>query len=245
MLRMVSPPPSPGAHPMAGGTPAMGALAMAAGRREAAGARRTSAPPAGARFFSLSRWERVGVRAAPVRPVHAATPLRQFKKKVPLILMQQARAASFSIAIRCLLALSLPAVLSACAALQDAPRLSYLCPKELRFEARLYQDMALLEGLRGHAVLERLTAGPDGAALRYADPTVRAQFGLGVDARLVRLDYTNIPEPVYCERAATADQTDAPVRAHARPGPRPAPPFDPNAPVQTNIRIGDGNNGPG
>ena len=35
------------------------------------------------------------------------------------------------------------------------------------------------------------------------------------------------------------------VRAHARPGPRPAPPFDPNAPVQTNIRVGDGDNGPG
>ena len=55
---------------------------------------------------------------------------------------------------------------------------------------------------------------------------------------------TNIPEPVYCERAATPDDA-TPVRAHARPGPRPAPPFDPNAPVQTNIRVGDGNNGPG
>ena len=137
-------------------------------------------------------------------------------------------------------------LLASCAAVQDAPRLTYLCPNELRFEARLYQDMALLEGLRGHAVLERVAGGDDqDAALRYADVTVRAQFGLGVDGRLVRLDYTNIPEPVYCERAPTAEGAGPPVRAHARPGPRPPPPFAPDAPVQTNIRLGDGDNGPG
>lgn len=139
--------------------------------------------------------------------------------------------------------------LGGCASVWDAPRLVYLCPHDLRFEARLYEDMALLEGLRGHAVLERLpddtppaaTAGP-----RYADPTVRAHFGLGVDARLVRLDYTTIPEPVYCQRQIGPDDARAAtVRAHPRPGPRPPPPFDPNAPVQTNIRTGDGNNGPG
>ena len=139
-------------------------------------------------------------------------------------------------------------LLAGCAAVRDAPRLTFLCPNELRFEARLYQDMALLEGLRGHAVLERLPAadGDADGALRYADVTVRAQFGLGLDGRLVRLDYTHIPEPVYCERAAAgADEAAPPVRAHARPGPRPPPPFDPDAPVQTNIRTGDGNVGPG
>lgn len=137
-------------------------------------------------------------------------------------------------------------LLASCAAVQDAPRLTYLCPNELRFEARLYQDMALLEGLRGHAVLERVAGGDEqDAALRYADVTVRAQFGLGVDGRLVRLDYTNIPEPVYCERATAAGDPAPPVRAHARPGPRPPPPFNPDAPVQTNIRLGDGDNGPG
>ena len=31
----------------------------------------------------------------------------------------------------------------------DAPRLRYHCPYELQFEARLYQDMAIVEGLRG------------------------------------------------------------------------------------------------
>lgn len=144
----------------------------------------------------------------------------------------------------CLLALL---ALGGCAALQDAPRLSYRCPSELRFEARLYQDMALLEGLRGHAVLERLAGDADTAQPRYADVTVHAQFGLGLNGRLARLDYTNIPEPVYCERVVAADLRDAPpVGAVARPGPRPPPPPpDPNAPVETNIRTGDGNNGPG
>ena len=156
--------------------------------------------------------------------------------------MQRAPAASLFVASRWPANLLTLALLGGCAAWQDAPRLAFQCPRELRFEARLYQDMALLEGLRGHAVLERV-AGDDGA-LHYADPTVQARFGLGLDGRLVRLDYTGIPEPVYCEHQPGAEAPA--VRATARPGPRPPPPRpDPNAPVQTNIRQGDGNNGPG
>ena len=104
--------------------------------------------------------------------------------------------------------------------------------------------MAILEGLRGHTALERAADAGDAAQPRYADATVRAQFGLGLDGRLARLDYTSIPEPVYCERAPGGGD-EPPVRA-AGAGPRPPPPPpDPNAPVETNIRVGDGNNGPG
>jgi len=128
-------------------------------------------------------------------------------------------------------------LLAGCAASLDAPRLLYQCPRQLGFEARLYQDMALLEGQRGHAVLERVVVAGDAPALQYADSAVRASFGLGLEQRLVRLDYTGIPEPVYCERAPSADgAAPAPVQAADRPGPRPPPPFDPDAPVQTNIR---------
>ena len=156
--------------------------------------------------------------------------------------MQTAPVASIFVATGRPASLLALALLGGCAAWQDAPRLAFQCPRELRFEARLYQDMALLEGLRGHAVLERV-ADADGT-LRYADPTVQARFGLGLDGRLVRLDYTGIPEPVYCEHQPGAGAPA--VRAIARPGPRPPPPRpDPNAPVQTNIRQGDGNNGPG
>ena len=161
-----------------------------------------------------------------------------------------------SLALSAFAALSGLAGVAGCAALQDAPRLTYACPNALSFEARLYQDMALLEGLRGHAVLERLppppgpadAEAPAGPALHYADVTVRAQFGLGLGGRLVRLDYTGIPEPVYCERAGAADPGAAalPVRATPRPGPRPPPPRpDPNAPVETNIRFGDAPAQPG
>jgi len=135
-------------------------------------------------------------------------------------------------------------LLGGCASLLDAPRLAYWCPSDLSFEVRLYEDMALLEGLRGHVVLERSPADQDGV-LRYADPTVRAEFGLGVDQRLVRLNYTGIPESVYCERVVTPGTMPLQVRPAARLGPRPPPPHDPDAPVQTNIRLGDGNNGPG
>lgn len=136
-------------------------------------------------------------------------------------------------------------LLVGCAAVRDAPRLVYHCPNGLGFEARLYQDMAVLEGARGHVVLERLPHQRDDELL-YADPTLVADFGLGVDRRLVRLTYTGSPETVYCERVPAADGVDAPpVQAASRPGPRNPPPFDPDAPVETNIRSGDGNNGPG
>ena len=165
--------------------------------------------------------------------------IRTFRSNQALAQAGQAQAAIKNIVL-------FSALLTGCAALQDAPRLLYLCPNDLRFEARLYEDMAMLEGLRGHAVLERLADAGDAAQPRYADPTVRAQFGLGLEGRLARLDYTTIPEPVYCERApVAAGEAAPPVRAQARPGPRPPPPFDPDAPVETNIRTGVGNNGPG
>ena len=165
--------------------------------------------------------------------------IRTFRSNQALAQAGQAQAAIKNIVL-------FSALLTGCAALQDAPRLLYLCPNDLRFEARLYEDMAMLEGLRGHAELERLADAGDAAQPRYADPTVRAQFGLGLEGRLARLDYTTIPEPVYCERApVAAGEAAPPVRAQARPGPRPPPPFDPDAPVETNIRTGDGNNGPG
>ncbi len=141
---------------------------------------------------------------------------------------------------RVLLGVLLIATVTACATWQDAPRLTYRCANDLRFEARLYQDMAILEGSRGHAMLARL---PDERAAEgpvYADETVHARFGLGVDARLARLDYTSIPEPVYCERTLAPGE-EVPVRAAERLGPQPPPaPIDPNAPVLTNIRTGEG-----
>ncbi|RRD58231.1 hypothetical protein EII20_03130 [Comamonadaceae bacterium OH2545_COT-014] len=136
-------------------------------------------------------------------------------------------------------------LLAGCATWQDAPRLAYQCPHDLRFEARLYQDMALLEGQRGHAVLQRAPDGPAGE-LRYRDATLLAEFGLGAGQRLTALHYTGIPETVRCERVplAAGDGTAsplAPVRPAPRDGPKPAPPPpDPDAPVQTNIRLGDG-----
>jgi len=179
--------------------------------------------------------------------VNAATTPRHLKPKALSALIQPAQAASFSIASKAFVALALPTLLAACATLQDAPRLTFLCTNNLRFEARLYQDMALLEGLRGHAVLERAADDSGEAALLYVDATVRARFGLGLDGRLARLDYTRIPEPVYCERTVTARTGEPPaVSASNRPGPRPPPPRpDPNAPIETNIHLGDGRNGPG
>ncbi len=147
--------------------------------------------------------------------------------------------------IQCAMVCIAIGALSACAAVRDAPRLAYECPNGLRFEARLYEDMATLDGQRGHVVLGRLPHQREGELL-YGDPTLVADFGLGLGQRLVRLTYTNIPEPITCTRVPAADgREEAPVRAAPRPGPRNPPPFDPNAPVQTNIRTGEGPVGPG
>lgn len=146
----------------------------------------------------------------------------------------------------------------------DAPRLYYDCPTGMGFDVRLYEDMALIEGERGHAVLERLPEA-DTDALLYGDRLMRAAFGLGVDARLVRLDYATIPEPLYCTRRPGPDAgasvwigdlldttpeaarvlPEPAVRAVPRPGPRNRPRPDPNAPIETNIRSGEGIVGPG
>lgn len=157
---------------------------------------------------------------------------------------------------------ALVATLAACAHVGDAPRLYYDCPTGMGFEVRLYEDMALIEGERGHVVLERM-GGID--ALQYSDRLMRAEFGLGLDERLVRLDYATIPQPVYCTRrpgpaaeartwtgsvTETTPETrrrlsEPAVRAMPRPGPRKRLPHDPDAPVETNIRSGTGEVGPG
>jgi hypothetical protein len=104
------------------------------------------------------------------------------------------------------------AALSGCAAIRDAPRLAYQCPEGLRFEARLYEDMATLDGQRGHAVLERLPHQRDDELI-YGDATLTADFGLGLEQRLARLSYANIPEAVTCTRVVPAGQPAVPVRA--------------------------------
>lgn len=161
-----------------------------------------------------------------------------------------------------LMTIGLAGALLGCAHVGDAPRLYYDCPTGMGFEVRLYQDMALIEGERGHVVLERVD---EADALRYADRLMQAEFALGLDERLVRLDYATIPQPVYCTRRPGPEAGAAPwigsvtettpesggslaepaVRAVPRPGPRKRPPHDPNAPVQTNIRSGTGEVGPG
>ena len=123
--------------------------------------------------------------------------------------------------------------------MQDAPRLAYACPNDLRFEARLYQDMAFLEGQRGFARLPRTEDGAGGQedetpVLRYRDATLLAEFGLGLDGRLAALHYTGIPETVYCRASAAGA-----VRAAPRRAPTPPAPPEPPAPVQTNVRTDD------
>ena len=107
-----------------------------------------------------------------------------------------------------------------CAALpQEAPRLRYLCQHGQQFEARLYEDAALLDGQNAQQQLERVEQ--DGGALSYSDGTLHATFGLGGDGREASLRYAGIPHEVHCRR--TDEGADA-VRAVPRAKPKPAQP---------------------
>jgi hypothetical protein len=132
--------------------------------------------------------------------------------------------------------------------MRTVPALDYECDHDLSFTAYLYRDKAVLDGLSGHASLPRTTDAPKradqdppGEPLYYADANVSAQFGLGLQGRLARLDYTSIPEAIYCEQKKTPGQQPTAPQAVALDAPKPPPPKpDPNAPITTNLRTRDG-----
>ena len=102
---------------------------------------------------------------------------------------------------------------------QEAPALHYLCQHGQQFEARLYEDAALLQGHNAQQQLARVT--DDGGALSYSDGALHASFGLGGDGREASLRYAGIPHEVHCRR--TDEGADA-VRATPRPQPKLAQP---------------------
>ena len=120
---------------------------------------------------------------------------------------------------------------------QDASRLRYLCQHGQQFEARLYEDAALLEGQNARQQLAREAS--DGGALGYSDGTLHAVFGLGADGREALLRYAGIPEAVHCRLTDSA--VDA-VRAVPRPQPKQAQPESADAPreLPTNLRTSGG-----
>ena len=119
---------------------------------------------------------------------------------------------------------------------QEAQRLRYLCQHGQQFEARLYEDAALLDGQGGQQQLAR--AAEDGGALGYADGTLHAVFGLGAGGREALLRYAGIPEAVHCRCESGADA----VRAVPRAKPKPAQSESADAPreLPTNLRTSGG-----
>ena len=75
-------------------------------------------------------------------------------------------------------------LLTACAASpQDAPRLRYLCQHGQQFEARLYEDAALLDGQNAQQQLARVTE--DGGAFFVA--SAGKVLGAGAPSNRIRL----------------------------------------------------------
>ena len=144
-------------------------------------------------------------------------------------------------------------VLGACATHDDGsggvPAYAYGCTHGLAFQARLYKDMVVLEGGRGHDQLPRKKDGAHGSYV-FGNERLTAEFGLGLRRQLATLRYVDIPDTIQCERQRVAfgddpggELTDLPeLRVSRIEGPKPKPVLTPaeRARVDSNIRFGDG-----
>ena len=97
--------------------------------------------------------------------------------------------------------LMLCAVLAGCAGKgwqAEAPL--YRCEHAIEFRARFIDNTAVLDGSRGYDVLYRDAGGVGEAQTVYANPRMRAEFGLGPSGREAILRYPLLPLVARCVR---------------------------------------------
>ncbi|HEX5286892.1 MAG TPA: hypothetical protein VFW43_08255 [Polaromonas sp.] len=100
-----------------------------------------------------------------------------------------------------LLALMEISVLAGCAGSKGpsaAPL--YRCEQGIEFGVSFVDDTAVLDGTRGHEVLYRDAGGQGEKQTVYSNPRLRAEFGLGADAREAVLHYFLPPLEARCVR---------------------------------------------
>lgn len=97
--------------------------------------------------------------------------------------------------------LPLVAVLAGCAGSgTPSGQQSWRCEHGIDFRVRFVDDSALLEGARGSEVLFRDAGGQGSQQSVYRNATVRAEFGLGANAREALLTYPALPLKARCVR---------------------------------------------
>ena len=70
----------------------------------------------------------------------------------------------------------------------------YRCEHGLEFTVRFIDDTALLDGSRGHDLLQRDAGGQGEQQTVYSNERVRAEFGLGASGREAVLRYPQLPQ---------------------------------------------------
>lgn len=99
------------------------------------------------------------------------------------------------------LLLAAAAALSACAGPgRPSGALQYRCEHGMDFKVRFVDDTALLEGPRANAVLFRDAGGQGPQQAVYSNTQMRAEFGLGANAREAQLRYPLLPLVARCVR---------------------------------------------
>jgi hypothetical protein len=97
--------------------------------------------------------------------------------------------------------LAVAATLTACAGVgPSSGAQSYRCEQGISFQVRFVDDSALLDGAGGSEVLFRDAGGQGPQQTVYSSPHLRAEFGLGAQAREAQLSYPLLPLNARCVR---------------------------------------------
>ena len=76
----------------------------------------------------------------------------------------------------------------------------YKCDHAITFSVRFEEDTAVLDGTRGHELLDRDAGGQGELQSVYSNPLLRAEFGLGTSGKEAILRDLVQPLVLHCER---------------------------------------------
>ena len=95
-----------------------------------------------------------------------------------------------------------PVFLAACASPPERNEAQfYRCEAGVDFTVRFVDDSAVVNSSRGHEVLHRDAGGLAPGQTVYANPRLRAEFGLGQTGREAVLRYPLVPVVLRCARS--------------------------------------------
>ncbi|MDB5892049.1 MAG: hypothetical protein JWP47_2880 [Polaromonas sp.] len=98
-------------------------------------------------------------------------------------------------------ALAAGSLITGCAGLGgNAAQMHYRCEQGVEFSVKFVDDTAILDGSRGHDLLQRDAGGQGPRQAFYSNPRMRAEFGLGSSGKEAIVRYPLLPLMLRCVR---------------------------------------------